>query len=140
MNDKQRTFCKEYMKDLNGTQAAIRAGYSEKTAKQIANQLLSKLDLKEYIAELKKERAEACEVDAEWVLREAVDTYQAARDKDDVKGATGALNLIGKHVDVKALVDRKEVRHSGEVSLSEAERQIRARHILEKVAERKGKE
>jgi phage terminase small subunit len=36
LTDKQAAFCREYLIDLNGTQAAIRAGYSEKTAKDIA--------------------------------------------------------------------------------------------------------
>ncbi len=51
MNKKQKRFCDEYLTDLNATQAAIRAGYSEKTAKQISNKLLTKVDLKEYIDE-----------------------------------------------------------------------------------------
>ena len=39
---KQQRFCEEYMVDLNGTQAAIRAGYSKKTAMQQSYQLLDK--------------------------------------------------------------------------------------------------
>ena len=49
MTDKQKRFCDEYLVDFNATQAAIRAGYSIKSAKQIAQQNLTKLDLKEYI-------------------------------------------------------------------------------------------
>lgn len=51
MNKRQKRFCDEYLIDLNATQAAIRAGYSEKTSKQIGNKLLTKVDLKEYIDE-----------------------------------------------------------------------------------------
>ena len=40
MTDKQRRFCEEYLKDRNATQAAIRAGYSKRTAKKIGNNLL----------------------------------------------------------------------------------------------------
>ncbi|WP_127133479.1 terminase small subunit [Veillonella caviae] len=54
MTPKQEKFCVEYLVDLNGTQAAIRAGYSEKTANRIANQLLSKLDIKNRIKELRE--------------------------------------------------------------------------------------
>jgi phage terminase small subunit len=43
---KQEMFCREYLVDLNGTQAAIRAGYSEDTAKEIASQNLTKLNIK----------------------------------------------------------------------------------------------
>lgn len=53
MTPKQKKFCVEYLIDLNATQAAIRAGYSKKTANRIANQLLSKLDIRNYIKDLR---------------------------------------------------------------------------------------
>lgn len=49
MNARQKKFCDEYLIDCNATQAAIRAGYSLKTAKQIGQENLTKLDLKAYI-------------------------------------------------------------------------------------------
>lgn len=49
MTNKQKRFCDEYLIDLNATQAAIRAGYSKKTANRIATENLSKLVIKEYI-------------------------------------------------------------------------------------------
>ena len=49
MTPKQKRFCDEYLIDCNATQAAIRAGYSEKTAKQIASENLAKPDLRAYI-------------------------------------------------------------------------------------------
>lgn len=51
MNAKQKRFCDEYLIDCNATQAAIRAGYSPKTAKQIGQENLTKPDLKKYIDE-----------------------------------------------------------------------------------------
>lgn len=57
MNTKQEAFVNEYLKDHNGTQAAIRAGYSKKTARTIASQLLAKLDISDAIKERVKERA-----------------------------------------------------------------------------------
>lgn len=59
LTEKQKRFCDEYLVDLNATQAAIRAGYSKKTAKQIAQQNLTKLDIQEYIKKrmVKKEDA-----------------------------------------------------------------------------------
>lgn len=51
MTAKQKKFCDEYLIDCNATQAAIRAGYSQKTAKQIGQENLTKLDLKTYIDE-----------------------------------------------------------------------------------------
>ena len=49
MTAKQRRFCDEYLIDLNATQAAIRAGYSEKNARNIASENLAKPNIKEYI-------------------------------------------------------------------------------------------
>lgn len=51
MNARQKKFCDEYLIDCNATQAAIRAGYSPKTAKQIGQENLTKPDLKAYIDE-----------------------------------------------------------------------------------------
>ena len=45
LTDKQEMFCREYLIDLNATQAAIRAGYSEKTANRTASENLSKPDI-----------------------------------------------------------------------------------------------
>ena len=60
LNEKQKRFCEEYLIDLNATQAAIRAGYSEKTAYTIGQKLTKKSEVKAYIEEkletLKNER------------------------------------------------------------------------------------
>lgn len=58
MTEKQKTFCIEYVKSNNATDAAIKAGYSEKTARQIAAENLTKPYIKEYIAELMKPKQE----------------------------------------------------------------------------------
>jgi len=52
---KQAKFCNEYLIDLNATQAAIRSGYSRKTARKIANENLTKPDIRARIAELQAE-------------------------------------------------------------------------------------
>lgn len=51
VTEKQKRFCDEYLKDLNAKQAAVRAGYSPKTAKQIGQRMLTFVDLKSYIDE-----------------------------------------------------------------------------------------
>lgn len=61
MTAKQQRFCDEYLIDLNATQAAIRSGYSEKTANRIGTENLSKPVIKEYIA------ARMAEKDAELI-------------------------------------------------------------------------
>lgn len=70
LTDKQRLFCQEYMVDLNATQAAIRAGYSEKTAKEIGYENLTKPHIIELISELQNKRSNKVEVTAEKVLKE----------------------------------------------------------------------
>ena len=52
MNEKQKNFAQEYIKDKNATQAAIRAGYSEKTAYSIGQRLLKNVEIKNYINDL----------------------------------------------------------------------------------------
>lgn len=67
---KQEMFAKEYIVDLNAAQAAIRAGYSERTAKQIGQENLTKPDLQKYIQDLMDERSKRVEITADMVLRE----------------------------------------------------------------------
>ena len=66
---KQQRFCDEYLIDLNATQAAIRAGYSEKTAKQIGQENLTKPDLKEYIEKRMAEKEESLIAKQDEVMR-----------------------------------------------------------------------
>lgn len=68
LNEKQKRFCEEYLVDMNGTQAAIRAGYSAKTAYAIAEKLLRKAEVKEYIAKLRQEQQERTKINADYVL------------------------------------------------------------------------
>lgn len=56
LNEKQKMFCEEYIIDLNATQSAIRAGYSEKTARQIGAKLLTKVDIQLYIEKLMQDK------------------------------------------------------------------------------------
>lgn len=65
---KQRFFVEEYLIDLNATQAAIRAGYSKKTANRIATENLSKPVIATKIAELQADRARRVGVNADEVL------------------------------------------------------------------------
>ena len=59
MTAKMQRFCDEYLIDLNATQAAIRAGYSEKTARAIGAENLTKPDIKEYIEKRLAEKEDA---------------------------------------------------------------------------------
>ena len=66
---KQRLFVKEYMVDLNATQAAIRSGYSVKTAKEIGHENLTKLHIAHAIEIERAKRIERTEVNADWVVQ-----------------------------------------------------------------------
>lgn len=70
LSPKQKRFCEEYMIDLNATQAAIRAGYSVKTAGQIGEQNLKKLDISRKIEQLQAERSRRTGLHADRVLQE----------------------------------------------------------------------
>ena len=66
---KQQRFCDEYLIDLNATQAAIRAGYSKKTAYSIGNENLMKPELKKYIDDRMAEKEKTLIADQDEVLR-----------------------------------------------------------------------
>lgn len=73
LTDKQELFAREYLSDLNATQAAKRAGYSDKTAYSIGQENLKKPEIQDRIAELKAERNERTQVNADYVLRRLVE-------------------------------------------------------------------
>lgn len=70
LNDRVEKFCYEYCIDFNGTQAAIRAGYSEKTARQIASRLLTNVNVQNRISELQSNLAKTAGISALRVLKE----------------------------------------------------------------------
>ena len=66
---KQQRFCDEYLIDLNATQAAIKAGYSEKNARNIASENLAKPNISKYIADRMAEKEKSLIADQDEVLR-----------------------------------------------------------------------
>lgn len=70
LTPKQQRFCEEYLIDLNATQAAIRAGYSAKTANEQGARLLANVSVASQIDQLKKARAQSTGITAERVLQE----------------------------------------------------------------------
>jgi len=70
VKEKHERFAAEYVIDLNATQAAIRTGYSEKTAGQIGFELLKKPEIQEAISAAMKARSERTEITADRVLKE----------------------------------------------------------------------
>ena len=122
LTDKQQRFVAEYLIDLNATQAAIRAGYSEKTAPAQASRLLINVNVAAAIQAAIKQRSERTQVDADYVLRTIVDTIERCKQAEPVRDrdgeATGeykfdagavlkGAELLGKHL--KLFTDNTEL-------------------------------
>lgn len=118
LSGKHERFCQEYVIDYNGTQAAIRANYSEASAKQQAYRLLQREDIRERILELQKEQVARLSISQDFVMLQMLDTYHCCREAYplmewdyaaremvetgkyafDSKGALKALEMMGKHL------------------------------------------
>lgn len=92
LTDKQELFAREFIKDLNATQAVIRAGFSEKSARNQAYRLMTNDDILNRIAELKADRNEEVGIDAAYVLRRLVEIDQM--DVLDILLSNGELKPI----------------------------------------------
>jgi phage terminase small subunit len=120
LTDKQKRFCEEYLIDLNATQAAIRAGYSENTATEIGYENLTKPHIAIFIQEAQKELSAKTKLNAEWVINrfkeisdkcmqaEPVMVYdpdkkqmvESGEFRFDSSGANKATEMLGKHLGV----------------------------------------
>lgn len=128
--EKRDIFCREYIIDRNATRAAIAAGYSEKTAGSAGSRLLKDVRVVHRLLELTEERNKRCEVDADYVLKQAVAVHQRCMNdispvtvggkpvkdendnvvfKFDSTGANKSLELIGKHVTVQAFKENMSI-------------------------------
>jgi phage terminase small subunit len=90
LTPKQAAFCAEYLIDLNATQAAIRAGYGEKTARSVGAENLTKPDIQAEVSRLMADRSKRVEVTADTVLAELLklamtDIGQAFREDGSLK-------------------------------------------------------
>ena len=97
LTEKQKRFCEEYLIDLNATQAAKRAGYSEKTAFSIGVENLKKPLIQEYLQDLMKYRSERTGVTAEKVIEE-LEKIAFSDTEITGKERMKALELLGKHL------------------------------------------
>lgn len=114
MTAKQQRFCDEYLIDLNATQAAIRAGYSKKTASVIGTENLKKPNIAEYIKKRMDEKEDALIAKQDEVLKYLTSVMRGqsnasvlARDElgaervikkpPDEKERTKAAELLGKY-------------------------------------------
>lgn len=124
LTPKQQAFVDEYLVDLNATQAAIRAGYSAKTANEQGARLLAKASVAEAIASEMQKRSMRVQRTADDVMRDLAairaDAMQIVHDKDgnavmlDKPSAIKTLELEGKHLAM--WTDKQQL--SGDVGLT----------------------
>ena len=100
MTEKQKLFILEYQKDGNATQAAIRAGYSNKTAYSIGQKLLKKVEIQKALEADITARAERVKMSADDVIQDLITIKDRCMTGKpfDARGAIKALELIGKHL------------------------------------------
>jgi len=104
LTDKQKFFCKEYIKDFNATRAAKASGYSEKTAGRIGGDNVQKVEIQKEIKRLMSKRIERTEISADRVVQELakigfsdefnIEGFERLDMKDKIK----AIELLGRHV------------------------------------------
>lgn len=92
LNDKQKRFCEEYLIDFNATQAAKRAGYSDKTAYSQGHRLLKHVEASKYLKELAEKLTLRTNITAEEVFSKAADILRSSLGTFlDFKGSTVTL-------------------------------------------------
>jgi len=94
LTPKQQAFVREYLIDLNATQAAKRAGYSVKTAHAVGHENLNKPEISDAIAKAQKERSEKTGITAQWVLERLAD--EATADLADILNDEGGLKPVSE--------------------------------------------
>lgn len=138
LTPKQAAFAREYLIDLNATQAAIRAGYSKRSAQEQGSQLLSHPGVMAAIDAAKLQRSERTEIDADWMLRRLVEEAEA--DLADLYDDNNDLKPIDEWpeiwrqglvagVEVDALFEgsgeeRRQVGHVKKIKLSDRLRRL----------------
>ena len=113
---RQMRFVDEYLKDLNATQAAIRAGYAAKTANANAARIMVSDGIQEAIEARKQTRVERVELEQDWVVNELRKVAQKCLPVEDDDGkpianivnvGVKALELLGRHQGI--FIDKREI-------------------------------
>ncbi|WP_272962317.1 terminase small subunit [Alcanivorax jadensis] len=121
LNPMQQRFCQEYVVDFNATQAAIRAGYSAKTAGAQAYKLLKIAQIQDYITQVSDNLREKTEIDAIWVrkrlamlatadMRSLLDDdgniLPPSQWPDDIAAAISGMDVLEVNGDLPAVVKK----------------------------------
>lgn len=94
LTPKQQRFVDEYLIDLNATQAAIRAGYSEKTAQQTGSENLLKPVIADAVAKAQAKRSERTVVDQDYVIKTIVETIERCSQAKPVYDKSGEPVMV----------------------------------------------
>jgi phage terminase small subunit len=95
LNNKQQAFISEYLTDYNATQAAIRAGYSKRSASSIGEELLRKPEINNVIQVKREALAKANEVTAERITAELAKVAFTEGSRDKVKALDILARMLG---------------------------------------------
>lgn len=98
LTPKQQRFVEEYLIDLNATQAAIRAGYSEKTAKEIGSENLTKPNIAKAIAEAQEKLSNKAQVTVEIVVQGLLNEAKDLSEGSTQSARVSAWAHLGKHL------------------------------------------
>ena len=98
LTPKQARFVEEYLLDLNATQAAIRAGYSKKTANEQGAQLLAKLSIRQAVAEAQAVRSKRTEITQDEVIQGLKKEATLEGEGSSHSARVSAWAHLGKHL------------------------------------------
>ncbi len=100
LTPKQARFVEEYLIDLNATQAAIRAGYSAKTANEQGAQLLAKLSIRQAVAEAQAIRSKRTEITQDEVIQGLKKEATLEGEGSSHSARVSAWAHLGKHLGI----------------------------------------
>ena len=109
LTPKQQRFVEEYLIDLNATQSAIRAGYSEKTAQEQSSRLLSNVMVQEAVQKAKNKLSERTELTVDMVVNGLLKEAQDYAEGSTQSARVSAWAHLGKHLGMF----KDKIEHSG---------------------------
>ncbi len=98
LTPKQQRFVEEYLIDLNATQAAIRAGYSEKTAKEIGSENLTKPNIAKAIQEAQESLSNKTQLTVDMIVNGLLKEAQDYAEGSTQSARVSAWAHLGKHL------------------------------------------
>lgn len=113
LTPKQQRFVEEYLIDLNATQSAIRAGYSEKTARDIGCENLAKPNIAKAIEEAQEKLSNKAQVTVEMVVQGLLNEAKDLSEGSTQSARVSAWAHLGKHLGMF----KDKVEHSGKLEI-----------------------